>query len=414
MRNVWLKLLGVEGAVLEDVTLDGDRVLLDVRLARRAEGRCPECRRKCPGYDRKDAPREWRSLDLGTVRAFVRANVRRVQCPVHGVRQQEVPWARPGSTFTRHLEDTVAWLSARTSRTAVSQLMRVGWSTVTRIIERVCAERARTTPFPAVRRIAVDEVSWRRGHRYITVVVDHDTGRLLFAHPGRDAAALDAFFEALGPEACAAIELVSVDAAPQWRLSIARHCPNARACMDPFHVVKWATDALDETRRGVWRRLRGDKHEAAAVKGLRYVLLKNPEDLDDPQRASLEALEKTNQPLLRAYLLKEELRQVFKLKGERGIALLRTWLSWARRARLPAFAGVAAAITKNLEAIHAALRSGLSNAAAESNNTRIQLLNRTAFGFHTAWALIDMAHLKLGHLCPPLPHADTSTHSARW
>lgn len=415
IRSVWLMLLGVEGGVVEAVSFFQGVVHVRVRLNSRVAGRCPVCRKACPGYDHKNSPHVWRGLDLGIVRAEISAMLCRVECPEHGILQEWVPWARPGSNFTRHLEDTVAWLTARTNRTAVSTLMRIGWATVTRIVERVCEEAARTMAFPAVTRIGVDEVSYRRGHRYLTVVVDHDTGRLLFAHPGKNAAALDAFFEKLGPELCSRIQLVSLDAAPQWRLSVRQHCPNAKLCLDPFHVVKWASDALDEVRRRVWRAARtgADMSTAAGIKGLRFVLLKNPEDLSVPQRTTLETLEKTNHPLFRGYLLKEELRQVFKLKGAEGVALLDTWLLWARRCQLPEFTRVAASITENLTAVRDALVTGLSNARVESLNTRMQLLTRTAFGFHSPDSLISMAFLKLGGLCPALPHADTSTHSVR-
>lgn len=404
-RSIWLTLLGVEGGVFEGVTWDLGVLRLAVRLKERVSRRCPVCGRQCPGYDHRDKAHVWRALDLGVVRAEVCAVLYRVQCPEHGVRQEAVPWARAGSNFTRAFEDTVAWLAARTNRSAVATLMRVTWLTVGRILENVCADQQRTLVFPAIKRIGVDEVSYRRGHRYITVVVDHDTGRLLFAHPGKDAGAFAAFFEQLGPQACAGIELISMDAAPQWREAARHHCPNARFCMDPFHVVKWVTDALDEIRRRVWRAARFDHDDSAAsIKGLRYVLLKNPEHLSKTQRTSLAVVERTNKPLYRAYLLKEQLRQVFKLGGTGGVALLDTWLSWAQRCRIPEIVAVARTITHHHTEIRDALHSRLSNARVEALNTRLQLLTRTAFGFHSARALIALAFLKLGALCPSLPH----------
>jgi transposase len=361
--------------------------------------------KKCPGYDHKETPHLWRALDLGLVHADISAKLCRVECPKHGVLQEAVPWARPGSNFTRCFEDTVAWLAARTNRKTLAQLMAVTWGTVTRVIGRVCADLKQTTVFPPVRRIGVDEVSYRRGHRYLTVVVDHDTGRLVFAHEGKGADALGAYFESLTPAEREAIALVSMDAAPQWRVAVRKYCPNARICMDPFHVVKWATEALDELRREVWRtaKFNHDATTANAIKDLRYVLLKNPENLSDKQRTSLGVVEKTNQPLFRGYLLKEQLRQVFKLKGEEGFKLLQTWLVWARRCGLKPFIQVAASITKNLADVKDALMNGLSNARVEGLNTRMQLLTRTAFGFQSHSALIAMALLKLGHLCPILP-----------
>lgn len=411
--RLWARLFGVEGAVVEAVELDDNDVVLHVRPYAEDVGRCSACRRRCPGYDQGSGRRRWRTLDLGTVVAWIEAEARRVRCPEHGVVVENAPWARSGSRFTRRFEDTVAWLAARASKSAVSALMRTSWRTVGSIIKRVVDEqRALRDPFEGIRRIGVDEVSYRRGHRYLTVVVDHDTGRLLFAHEGKGAAALEAFFDAIGEERTAAIELISLDAAPHYQEACRRRCPKATLCMDAFHVVKWATDAVDKIRRQVWNTTRraGDSKLADVIKGTRYAVLKNPEDLNEKQRVALSLVEKHNKPLFRAYLLKEQLRQVFQVKSEAGVQMLRGWLSWAKRSRLPEFKAVASAIETVRPAVEAALHHNLSNARIEALNTRMQLLTRVAFGFHSASALIAMAMLKLGGFCPPLPGRSTHGH----
>ncbi len=404
--RLWARLLGVEGAIVESVEEGEQSLVLSVRLRPVDSGRCSVCRRQCPGYDRGEGRRQWRALDLGLFTACVEAAGTRVSCPEHGVGVEHVPWARPRSQFTRHFEDTVAWLAARTDKTTVGRLFRVVWRTVGRIIERVtCEARANCDLFAGIKRIGVDEVSYRRGHRYLTVVVDHDSGRLLFAHEGKNEVALDAFFDALGPERCAAIELVSMDAGVAYQNVVRKRCPKAQVCMDPFHVVKWATDAVDKVRRRVWNEARrsGLRRDAVAVKGTRYAVLKNPEDLTEHQRIALAQVEQTNRPLFRAYLLKEQLREVFKLKGTPGIRLLDQWLAWARRCRIPDFVAMARTVSAHRAMIDAALRHQLSNARVEALNTRMQLLTRVAFGFHSSAALISLAMLKLGGLCPRLP-----------
>jgi transposase len=404
--RIWARLFGVEGAVVESVELDGSDVVLHVRACVEDSGRCSVCRRRCPRYDRGSGRRRWRAIDLGTVVAWIEAAAPRVECVEHGVVVENTPWARAGSRFTRTFEDTVAWLAARVSKSTVSTLMRTSWRAVGSIIQRVVdGQRAARDPFEGIKRIGVDEVSYRRGHRYLTVVVDHDSGRLLFAHEGKSAAALEAFFDALGEERAGAIELISLDAAPHFHEVCRRRCPHASLCMDVFHVVKWATDAVDKVRRKVWneRRAAGDSKGADVVKGTRYAVLKNPEDLNEKQRLALSAVEKHNRPLFRAYLLKEQLRRVFRAKHEEGVQMLRGWLTWARRSRLPEFVDVAAAIETVRPAVEAALRHGLSNARIEALNTRMQLLTRVAFGFHSAAALVAMAMLKLGGFCPSLP-----------
>lgn len=186
---------------------------------------------------------------------------------------------------------------------------------------------------------------------------------------------------------------------------VAARCKNAELCLDPFHVVQWATKALDEVRREVWNAARrnGQKARARELKNARFALWKNPEDLTERQAAKLADIAATNQRLYRAYLLKEQLRQVFALKGAAGIALLDEWLKWARRCRIPSFVKLAKAITEHRAGIEAALTHGLSNARVESVNTKLRLLTRIAFGFRSPEALVALAMLDLGGLCPPLP-----------
>ena len=139
------------------------------------------------------------------------------------------------------------------------------------------------------------------------------------------------------------------------------------------------------------------------LKGARYALWKNPENLTSRQQTKLAWVAKVNHQLYRAYLLKEQLREVFALKGEQGKQLLDRWLSWARRCRIPAFVHLAQRIAKHREAIDAALEHRLSNGLVESTNTKIRLLTRMAFGFKSPEAMIALAMLNLGGYCPPLP-----------
>jgi transposase len=345
-------------------------------------------------------------LDLGTVQVVIEAGAPRVQCAEHGVVVAAVPWARHGSGFTKGFEETVAWLATRCSKSAVSELMRVAWLTVGRIIGRVVAEAGPMADrLRGVTRLGIDEVSYRKGQRYLTVVVDHESGLLLWAAAGNDKRTLNAFFDLLGPEGCAAVEAVTADAASWIRQVVEARCPQATLCMDPFHVVQWATDALDDVRRQVWNDARRAGQQATAddLKGCRFALWKNPEDLTERQEAKLAHIARTNNRLYRAYLLKEQLRQVFRLALEPAKALLKAWIAWARRCRLPPFVTLARRIAEHQHRIESALTLQLSNGLVESMNTKIRLITRQAFGFHSAEPLIGLALLALGGLCPPLP-----------
>jgi transposase len=176
-------------------------------------------------------------------------------------------------------------------------------------------------------------------------------------------------------------------------------------CVDAFHVIALATDALDEIRRAVWNEARKAGEIAAArdPKGARYALWKNPENLTDRQAAKLSSIQKTNARLYRAYLLKEQLRQIYRLPAQAAIRLLDEWIAWARRCRLPSFVKLARTITAQRKGIVAAIEHGLSNARVEAINTQIRMITRRAYGFHSAGALIALAMLSLAGLCPPLP-----------
>lgn len=405
--RLWARLLGVERTVVEGVDFDEQgAVVVAVRPGSRERGRCGVCRRRCPGYDEGEGRRRWRALDLGTTLCYLEAEAPRVRCRRHGVVVAAVPWARHDARFTRSFDDQVAWLACQCSKRAVSELMRVSWRTVGRIVSRVAAEaRARCDPLDYLRRIGIDELSHRRGQRYLTVVVDHDSGLLVWAAPGRDKKTVRRFFDLLGAERAARIELVSADGAAWIEEVVRERCPAAALCLDPFHVVSWASDALDEVRREVWNAARraGQTGEAKALKGARFCLWKNPEDLSARQQARLAQIAQTNEPLYRAYLLKEQLRQALKLPVAEALALLDAWLAWARRSRLAPFVKLAQQIAAHLPGIAAALAYGLSNARVEAANTRIRLIARRAFGFHSPEALIALALLSLGGLCPPLP-----------
>ena len=405
--RVWARLLGVRGAVVEDVTAGSEgEVIVAVRPNWRERDRCGVCRRRCGRYDAGEGRRRWRALDLATTFCLLEADAPRVRCRQHGVVVAAVPWARHGSRFTRSFEDQVAWLAVNTSQMAVAELMRVAWRSVGRILERVASEqRAKVDLLDGLRRIGIDEISHRKGQRYLTVVVDHHSGRLVWAAPGRDSRAVHAFFDALGEERCKQLELISADMAGWISGPIAERAPQAERCVDPFHVVMLATDALDEVRREVWNEARrsGNLTLARELKGARFAVWKNPENLTDRQQAKLSMIQRTNARLYRAYLLKEQLRQIYRVGPEHAERLLDGWLAWARRSRLPPFVKLARTIREQRDGILAATQHGLSNARIEQINTQIRLIARRAFGFHSPAPLIALAMLKLAGLCPPLP-----------
>jgi len=332
-----------------------------------------------------------------------------VRCPEHGIHVAAVPWARPRSRFTKHFEEIVAWLAARMDRTSITRRQRITWRTATAIIDRVVGEILdREDLLDGLTEIGIDEISYRKGQKYLVVVVDHRRDRLVYAAEGRTRESVEGFFRALGPERCRNLRIVTTDGAPWIQDVVRRFAPGAEVCLDPFHVVQWATRAVDDVRRETWNRLRrsGDpakRRLALSLKRCRFALWKAGDRLSPRDQVRLSLVRRVNSGLWRAWLLKEQLREIVRGKPPNATELLRQWLAWAQRSRLRPFVELARRIRRHLEPLLAALALRRSNARIESANTRIRLLHRLAFGFHHPRTMIAMAFLTVGRLCPDLP-----------
>jgi transposase len=378
--RIFGRLLGVQGMVVGDVRTEldaaGDEVLVaSVRVAAGLAGRCPTCRRRCPGYDAGVGVRRWRTLDTVVTRTFLEAAAPRVECPEHGVVVALVPWARPGAKCTYLLEDTCAWLAKNMALSAVAVFLRLSWRTVASIVARVVADlTGKTDQLDGLARIAIDEISYRKGHRYLTCVVDHDTGRLVWAHEGRNKETLRLFFQQLGAVRSAGLTHVSADGAEWIHSVVAEYAPQALICLDPFHVVAWGMKALDKVRHRTLAAA-GEKDRNA-----RWAVVKNPGDLTPEQRGSLARISTRNAALYRGYLLKEQLRAVFATRGDRGRQLLAGWISWARRCRLPEFVALSRTVKRFQQLIWNTLTDGVSNARSEATNTHIRAFVRRQLG----------------------------------
>jgi transposase len=298
-------------------------------------------------------------------------------------------------------------LAQITDQTKVTELTGISWATVGSIVERVVSRRLAPDRFDGLRCIGVDEFSYRKRHRYLTVVVDHDQRRVVWAAEGRSGEVLARFFAEIGPERCAAIELVTMDMAAGYRWAVQSCLPRAEIVYDRFHVQRLASDAVDRVRRAIVRELTGEEAEAArAIKNSRYALLKNPWNLEPAEHDNLSTIQQTNRSLYRAYLLKEALADALDYRQvARARHALESWLSWASRSRLKPFIRVARTIRKHLDGILAYVRTRLTNGFTEGTNNKLRLVARRAFGFHSPQPLIAMLFLTCGgiKLTPPLP-----------
>ena len=402
-------LLGLEGTRVLDVNFDEFGLVIDVAPTWR-RGRCSECGEPSPGYDR-DRGRRWRHLDLAGMTLHLRYDTRRVECPRCGVKVEQVPWAETSSWFTRPFEDHVGYLAQRCDKTTVSDMMRVGWETVGTIIQRVVARRQRPDLLDGLTHIGVDELSYRRHHEYITVVVDHRRGHVVWAHPGKNADTLKAFFDELGTERCAKLEAVTIDMSGAYIKAVTECSPQAQIVFDRFHVQRLVQDAVDEVRRDEVRAATSEE-ERKQLKGTRWSLLKSFWNLSLFDSMRLANLQRDNKRLYRAYLLKDALVRVLDCRSEwLAKQKLEEWIRWARRSRLEPFKRVAATIREHADGILAYVRSGLSNGRTEGLNGKARTITRRSFGFHNAHGLIALLKLCCSgiHLYP-VHHWPDSTH----
>jgi len=388
------KLLGIKHLVVAGFDIDNGALVIDVR-PRWLRLRCSGCHRHCAGYDTLE-PRRWRHLDWGGVRIWLRYTPKRVNCNRCGVVVQQVPWAASATTrFTWDMEEQVGFFAQRLDKSAVELAFGIAWRTVGSIIERVVYRRRPVKPWKNLRDIGVDELSYRKGYRYLTLVTDHATGRIVWAKEGKSADTLKAFFADIGEKACRRIRAVTMDMGQAYISAVRAKLPQAQIIFDRFHVQCLVNDALDETRREEWRLLREvDVQAAKAIKGLYWPLLKNPWNLTPKQGERLSTLQKDNARLYRAYLLKEEFAAILDRRQPNVVKdMLQDWMEWASRSRLPAFVKVARTIRKHLDDIVAYIRYRLTNGVVEGLNNKARLLTRRAYGFHSASAAIAMIML---------------------
>jgi transposase len=408
LKTLLSELLGLEYARVLGCSFAADGLVVEVAPSWRT-GRCSGCGRNRPGYDRRR--RRWRHLDLAGMTLRLEYDVRRVNCPTCGIVVEYVPWAESGSWFTRAFEDQVGYLAQRCDKTTVRNLMRVAWSTVGDIIGRVVARHQRGEMLDGLTHIGVDELSYRRHHQYVTVVVDHVGGRIVWAKEGKNAATLKAFFAELGAERLAQLEAVTIDMSGAYIKAVTEASPHAQIIFDRFHVQRLAHDALDAVRREEVREAPAPV-DRKALKHTRWPLLRRAWNLRDLEVCKVAALSKANRRLFRAYLLKETLAAILDRK-QVNVARrkLDEWLAWAVRSRLAPFRKLAGTIRQHKDGILAYVRSGLSNGRTEALNGKARTITRRAYGLHSASALIALLRLCCsGIVLTPVTRRPQGTH----
>ena len=412
-------ILNVKHTVIKDLEYDGtlDEITIYVKPTNGHACLCPICHKRCSRYDLL-GERKWRSLDMGATKVFLKGPVIRVNCKKHGILTSLVPWARHNSSFTRDFENNVVWMSKYLPKTAVSKMQRISWNTIGPIISRfrMDADPNPNHRFENLRRIGIDETSYKKGHKYLTVIVNHDTNSVIWVHDKHGKEVLKEFFNLLTEKQRDSIECVSADGAKWISETLDFYVPRAARCLDLYHMSEWANEAVDKVRIEAWRRAKeketenrkagrpkkGEEKDKTAdkIKHTKLVLGKANENLTEYQRSQLELVAMADKKLYKAYLLKEQLRTLVKLPSEEEIEEhLNKWLWTSSHSRIPSIYELQKKIRRHKEAILNTAKYHLSNARIEATNNKIKLTIRMAYGFRSINNLIDMIFLR----CSDIP-----------
>jgi transposase len=397
--------------LVEDAGGGRPNLVVWVRRRARRRGRCGRCGVLAPWFDNGGGERRWRHIDVGFATCELVADAPRVSCAEHGVTVAEVSFARHDSAFSRAFEDLVVFDAIVSSKLAVSRRYGVSWRAVNHMCVRVATEAlGRVDLLEGLVAIAIDEVKYKKGHKYLTVVCDHMTGRVIWAAKGRTKETVGSFFDALGDERAGQLQFVTCDGAEWIRTVVAERAEGAIVCLDTFHLIGWATKALDEVRREGWNHLRrnGGAQAAKEFKGLRWMLLRNWENLSPKQKGTIRDLEGVNKRTFRAWQLKEELREIMGMPLVAARLALNAWLAYASRSRLAPFVKLARTIRHYRDSIEATIEWKLTNGISESNNAAIGRIRSAARGFHDPESFITMIMLDRAGIAPQLPWAPPS------
>lgn len=372
-------------------------VHLDRRQDRRPQ--CGECGRAAMRIAPKRRPaRRWRDLAMREHRVELVYAPCRVWCGRCGWRVERVPWADKWQRVTRSLARAVAALARELNWAAVAHHFRLNWKTIAAVVEGAVLWGLAHRRWDPLHVIGIDEVSRRKGQQYLTIVYDLTRGRVVWVGRDRTTATMERFFAWLGHRRARAIHTVCCDMWSVYIDAVATHLPHAALVFDRFHLSQHLSRAVDEVRRQTWRQLYGA--EKVEFKHTRFLWLKNPDNLARDERTRLSALLRLNSPIVKAYLLKEDLRRFWTYRSTAwaGGHLLQ-WLWRASHSRLEPFKKLARMLRAHLDGVLVWTKLRVSNGALEGMNNKVKVISHRAYGYRTTWAYIANVY----HSCAALP-----------
>jgi transposase len=358
---------------------------------------CPICgAADCPAYDTQR--KTWRHLNFFQHQAYLHARVPRVRCDTCGIRQVNVPWARPDSGFTLLFEAMVMTMVSAMPVAAVARIVDEHDTRLWRVVHHYVDEGRARADASEVTRVAIDETAARRGHDYITLFVDLDQARVLFATEGKEAATVAAFAEDLAAHGGtpAAVEEVCIDMSPAFIKGVAESLPAAAVTFDKFHAVKIINHAVDQVRRA-------EQKQQDVLRGTRYIWLRNPDTLSERQQMTLENLPTRHLKTARAYQIRLAFQDLYEQPSEAAASYLKKWYFWATHSRLEPIIDAAHTVKRHWDGILRWFDSKIANGLIEGINSLVQAAKAKARGYRSTRNLKAMIYLVTGKLDLRLP-----------
>lgn len=395
--------LGLKGHRVKTARLDDGEIVAEFASRKRSRPICSSCGKKMPGYDTLKE-RTWCHVPLWGIPVRLKYSPRRGRCSKCGIRVEEMPWSSGKSRLTLPLIIVIATYAKILSFEEVARLLGVHWNTVRSAVASAVEYGLEHRDTTGVIAVGVDEISRRKGHKYMTMVYDISRTKLLWCGPGRDKEALKSFFSEWGEERCKAIRAVCLDMWQPYIDVIEEMLPKAVMVFDKFHIIRHLGDAVDKVRRQEARRL-AEAGDPELLKKTRYIWLKNSENLTGKQRVRLSELEKLNLKVNRAYLLKEAFRPFWDYTYRRNAEkYLNDWLWWATHSRLEPMRDFAWMIKRHKEQILNYFKVSITNASVEGMNRKAKVVSQRAYGYRT----VGTFQLALYHVMADLPMPETT------
>jgi transposase len=381
-----------------DFDTEAHRLDVEIDFAPGSRFACPTCgAADCSAYDTER--KTWRHLNFFQHEAYLHARVPRVRCEQCGIKTVNVPWARPGSGFTLLFEALVMTMVSAMPVKAVARIVGEHDTRLWRVIHHYVDEARGRTDASGVTRLAIDETAARRGQDYVTLFVDIDQARVVFATEGNDAATIAAFADDLTAHGGDrdAISQVCIDMSPAFIKGIAENLPNAAITFDKFHAVKIINDAVDQVRRN-------EQKEQSLLRGTRYLWLRNPQTLSDRQRTTLGGLPTRHLKTARAYQIRLAFQDLYHQPSvQAGASYLKKWYFWATHSRIEPIIAAARTVKRHWNGILQWFDSKIANGLIEGINSLVQAAKAKARGYRTTRNLKAIIYLLAGKLDMQLP-----------